>query len=422
MSFYSSGDVSTRYIDPKSFVDGARAVFDLKGHHLAVLPNIRLFDNGIFGHAGGVYNELVGADSIITDVVLYDGRTELTRASNYALFRAFVCQNQDNVKSMSLRSPKTLNKLGYERSNLDGLATYMGAARTTAAARADSEGSFIDLREVLPMLNSVSHLPSDLFQNLRLEVSYNTTAARQILSDITNTITGMLVPQLAVDLLDDPVIVSKMDKTLGNIQWLEIEHDQVLFPASADFGNDGTADQNVEQTVNFKLDGFKNKSVERIIMVKEVPTPASYLTGNAVNGFGRYGSAAVYKEKIQCRVNGSNLFPQQGLIGDMERLGYVADNFGDCFSYPGANQLDLDSGLVIGTDAADGRKRIGQLSYNGWYVGKKIYDMQIIHARTGLNNTDAYRPEISSLNVHYFGEVKKALVLGKNGRYNIVYL
>ena len=422
MSFYSSADVSTKYIDPKSFVDGARAVFDLKGHHLAILPNMRLFDNGVFGQAGGIFNELVGADAIITDVVLYDGRTELTRASNYALFRGFVCQNQDNVKSMSLRSPKTLNRLGYEVNSRTGLGQYMGAGRTTDTTRAPSDGSYIDLREVLPMLNSLSHIPSDVFQNLRLEVSYNIAQARQILSDITNTITGMLIPQLSVDMLDDPVIVNKMNKTLGNIQWLEIEHDQVLFPASADFGNNGTADQALEQTVNFKLDGFKNKSVERIIQVKEVPTPASYLTGNAVNGFGRFGSSAVYKEKLQCRVNGSNIFPQQGMIGDMERLGYVADNFGDCFSYPGANQLDLDSGLVVGTSAADGRLRIGNLSYNGWYIGKKVLDLQIVHSRTGLNNTASFRPEISSLNVHYFGEVKKALVLNKNGQYNIVYL
>ena len=421
MSFYSSSDVSTKYIDPKSFVDGARAVFDLKGHHLAILPNMRLFDNGIFGQANGQYNDLIGADSIITDIVLYDGRTELSRASNYALFRGFVCQNQDNVKSMSLRSPKTLNRLGYEVSNVDGLATFMGASRTTEALRSASDGSFIDLREVLPMLNSLSHIPSDVFQNLRLEVSYNIAQARQILSDISQTITGMLVPQLAIDMLDDAVIVSKMNKTLKNISWLEIEHDQVLFPASADFANNGTADQNVEQTVNFKLDGFKNKSVERIIQVKEVPTPISYLTGNAVNGFGRYGSSAVYKEKIQCRVNGSNIFPQQGMIGDMERLGYVADNFGECFAYPGSSQLDLDSGIVVGTDITDGRKRIGQLSYNGWYLGKKVLDLQIVHSRTGLVNTAIYRPEISSLNVHYFAEIKKALVLGKNG-YNVVYL
>ena len=323
---------------------------------------------------------------------------------------------------MSLRSPKTLNKLGYEVSSRTGLGRFMGAARTSAAGRATSEGSYIDLREVLPMLNSVSHLPVDVFQNLRLEVSYNITAARQILADLTNTITGMLVPQLAIDMLDDAVIVQKMDRTLGNIQWLEIEHDQVLFPESADFSNDGTADQNIEQTVNFKLDGFKNKSVERIIQVKEIADPLSYLNGNAVQGFGRYGSAAVYKEKIQCRVNGSNIFPQSGLIGDMERLSYIVDNFGDCFAYPGSSQLDLDSGLVIGTDAADGRERIGNLSYNGWYLGKKVLDLQIVHSRVGLLNTQNFRPEIAALNIHYFAEIKKMLVLGKNGKYNIVYL
>ena len=106
----------------------------------------------------------------------------------------------------------------------------------------------------------------------------------------------------------------------------------------------------------------------------------------------------------------------------MERLGYVVDNFGDCFAYPGSNQLDLDSGLVIGTNAADGRERIGQLSYNGWYLGRKVLDLQIVHSRVGLLNTATFRPEIASLNIHYFAEIKKSLILGKNGKYNIVYL
>jgi len=76
---------------------------------------------------------------------------------------------------------------------------------------------------------------------------------------------------------------------------------------------------------------------------------------------------------------------------------------------------------VVGTSVADGRLRIGNLSYNGWYLGRKVLDLQIVHSRTGLNNTATFRPEISSLNVHYFAEIKKALVLNKNG-YNVVYL
>ena len=418
MSFYSSGDVETKYLDPKSFVDGSRAVFDLAGHHLAILPNLRLLDIGVFGQAGGLYNALVGADSIITDIVLYDGRTELSRISKFGSFRGFVSQNQGNVTSMSLRSPKSGARIGYQQQNDDKLLDYQSNSPQTAATRAASDGSYLDLRECLPMLNSVTHLPVDVFQNLRLEVTFN-TAAQGILSDITNTITGMLVPQLAIDILDDEVLVGKMNKTLKNAQWLEVELDQVLYPVTANDG--GAPDQGVKETRNFKLDGFKNKSVERMFMVKQLTQGAQYLSTNAVNAFGKFGSVAFFNEEIQVRLNGSNIFPKSGLVGNMERLGHVVDTWGDCFSYPGANQLDLDSGLVVGSDAADGRAKIGTLSYNAFYLGEKVQDLQIVHSRTNLEDTSTFRPTTSSCNVLYFGEVKKGLVITSNG-YRISYL
>jgi len=418
MSFYSSGDVETKYLDPKSFVDGNRAVFELNGHHLAILPNIRLLDNGVFGQAGGLYNALVGADSIITDVVLYDGRTELSRLSKFGSFRGFVSQNQANVKSMSLRSPKSGARIGYQQINDDKLLDYMSNSPVTAAARAASDGSYVDLREVLPMLNSVTHLPVDVFQNLRLEITYN-TAAQGVLSDITNTITGMLVPQLAIDILDDEVLVKKMNKTLKNAQWLEIEHDQVLYPVTANDG--GAGDQAIKETRNFKLDGFKGKSVERMLMVKQLAQGAQYLSGNDVQAWGKFGSVGFFKEEIQVRINGSNIFPKSGLTGDMERMGHVVDSWGECFAFPGSNMYDIDVGAVVGADAAGGRAQRGTLSYNGWYVGEKVLDLQIVHSRTGLQDTSTFRPTTSATNVIYFGEVKKALIVGNDG-YNIVYL
>ena len=418
MSFYSSGDVETKYLDPKSFVDGNRAVFELNGHHLAILPNIRLLDNGVFGQAGGLYNALVGADSIITDVVLYDGRTELSRLSKFGSFRGFVSQNQSNVNSMSLRSPKSGARIGYQQINDDKLLDYMSNSPQTAATRAASDGSYVDLREVLPMLNSVTHLPVDVFQNLRLEITYD-TSAQGVLSDITNTITGMLVPQLAIDILDDEVLVKKMNKTLKNAQWLEIEHDQVLYPQTANDGGGG--DQAIKETRNFKLDGFKNKSVERMLMVKQLTQGAQYLSTNTVQAWGRFGSVAFFNEEIQVRVNGSNIFPKSGLTKDMERMGHVVDSWGECFAFPGSNMYDIDCGEVVGSDAANGRSQRGTLSYNAWYIGEKVLDLQIVHSRTGLNDTSTFRPTTSATNVIYFGEVKKGLVVGNDG-YNIVYL
>ena len=418
MSFYSSGDVATIYIDPKSFIDGNRAVFELEGHHLAYLPNMRLLDNGIFGSASD-YNELIGCDGIIRDIVLYDGRTELTRMKKFVNFRGFVNHNQSNAKAMSLRSPKTGCQLGFAVNNVTGLAVYSGRTNPATAVRNTTGKSFIDLREVLPMLNSLTHLPSDVFANLRLEITYNIAPTEQILDDITDAITGMAIPILAVDVLDDATIVSKMNRGLSSIQWLELESDQVFFPQTATDG--GAPDANVVQELNVRLDGFKGKSVERMVMIKEFADKNKYLAGgNEPQGFARFGSVALYEEKLQIRLNGTNLFPRGGLEGNMERLAQVVDTFGECVMIPGFNQLDLDTGAVFGVNAADGRTYIGDLSYNAWYLGDRVQDLQVVHSRVGLQDSSVFKPSTSSLNVIYVGEVKKALILNKNG-YSVVY-
>jgi hypothetical protein len=421
MAFYSSGDVKTHYIDPKSFLDGNRAVFQLPGHHIAYLPNMRLLEVGVFGQAGGNYNELIGANDIIREITLFDGSTILTQLTNYGLYRGFQLQNTTNSNAMSVVDFKSAGgKLGFQQLSADGLLQHILRSRTTAAARNASNGAYIELREVLPMLNSVTHLPSDVFQNLRLEVVFNTEAAEQILQDVTHTITGQLFPILAVDVLDNKSIVDKMNRGIGkSIAWLEVEHDQVTYEQSANNGAAG--DQGVEEVKNFKLDGFKNKSVERIVQVKELQDKTKYLNGNDVLGFGRFQSVALFNEKLQIRLNGRNIFPNSGLTKNMERLGQVVDTYGDCVAYPGSNQVDIDTGIVAGTDATNGRAKIGNLSYNCAYLGEKIMDLQVEHSRTGLEDTTGYRPSTDALNVHYFGEVRKAVVFDNKG-YNIVYL
>ena len=415
MAFYSSGDVQTKYIDPKSFVDGSRAVFEIDGNHSAFLPNMRLLDIGVFGQATGIYNELIGAHALITEVTLLDGSTVLSQCKHYQNFRGFQAQNVDNVSALSKESYKAANSVGYQRLNADGLYQNVTRRLETAAARFDSRGAYVELREILPMLNSVSHLPSSVFSNLRLVVNFNTAADEQILSDVTNTVTGGLIPILAVDVLDNKEIVAKMTQAMGSsIMWLENEVDLVTYPA-------GVNNANVEQTVNFKLDGFKNKHVERLLQTKEIIDKTVYLNGNDVRGFGRYQSVALTDEKIQYRINGANILSGAGSEKNMERLAHVIDVYGDCFAYPGSAQTDIDSGLFVGTDATDGRDRIGNLSFNAIYIGQKVLDLQVTHSRTNLIDTTTKRPDSAALNVYYFGEVRKALVIDNMG-YRITYV
>ena len=415
MAFYSSGQVKTNYIDPKSFMDGSRAVFELKANTSAYLPNMRLLDIGVFGQNEGVYNRLIGAHAIIKDITLYDGSTVLTQIQEYGLYRGFQNQNIDNVKSQSVEQFKSCNNVGLQKLNSSGLLYDEIRKENTGTTRANTKGAYVELREVLPMLNSVTHLPTAIFRNLRLEINFNIEVLEQVLMDVTDTITGQMLPILAVDVLDDKAVVAKMNEGLGNsIVWLETEVDRVSYPAGV---NNATR----EETKSFKLDGFKGKSLERLLMVKELADINKYKNGNDVLGYGRYQSVALFNEKVQYRVNGRNILSGAGATGAMERLALVVDNYGECFGYPGSAQVDIDSGLIVGLTAANGREKIGNFSYNAIYVGEKVQDLQITHSRTNLSDNAARQASNVALNIVYYGEVRKALIIGNKG-YRISYL
>ena len=239
MSFYSSSQVKTLYVDPKSFIDGSRAVFELEGHHLAYLPNMRLLNVGVFGTAAP-YNDLIGPNAIIERITLYDGKTKLSESQKYGLYRGFVLHNQRNSALQSVAAQRNLNKIGFQQNNVSHKLQYDLPAINSNTARDTTEGANLELRQTLPMLNAVSHLPSDLFPNLRLEVVFNTSAASSVYNNDTNAINGQMFPLLAVDILDDKSVVDKMNKGLAKgINWLEVEHDQVLMPQTENAGGAG---------------------------------------------------------------------------------------------------------------------------------------------------------------------------------------
>jgi len=78
-----------------------------------------------------------------------------------------------------------------------------------------------------------------------------------------------LRPVLVVDVLENPAIVDKMNAGLNGASWLEVEHDQFLIPTHPS-GNGTGASQGIVQNVNVKLNGFTNKRLERLLLVKAI--------------------------------------------------------------------------------------------------------------------------------------------------------
>ena len=138
---------------------------------------------------------------------------------------------------------------------------------------------------------------------------------------------------------------------------------------------------------------------------------------NAIDAYGIYASQNLYKETLQIRVNGRNLFPRSGLVGDNERLASLTDNFGPMLSYPSSNSQGVDATNLVtrNNDLA------GQLDYDGVLIGDYINDLQIQLGRTGTASTDARKPNTTTLDVHCFAEIMKTMRLTATG-YNISYV
>ena len=159
--------------------------------------------------------------------------------------------------------------------------------------------AFFHLSEVFPMLRSVTHLPTSVFQNLRIEVEFD-AAVGSNLGDTSKTFTTVR-PLLCVDVLEDPKIVDMMNKNFRAASWLEREHDQFVIPQSVNDG--GANDQNLVQNVNVKLNGFNNKRVERLLMVKELIPASLFLGGGTiVRAFGKFGSQANFDQEIPSKI------------------------------------------------------------------------------------------------------------------------
>ena len=415
MTFYSDSNVSTKYLDPTIYTENARCTFQLDQSESAYLPNLRLLFLGAVSSAPGEYNGLVGALSLIRNISLLDGKTVLCSLNESQFYQGFVNQNKTNERNQSVGSFQDCSKLGHTVNGVSNAIQRMARNLGPDTATNTTNSATLDLRHILPMLNSVSHLPTAVFENLNLQIEFDATQGNQVLSDATLTF-NTLRPVLACDVIDNPVVVDKLNAQLTSASWLEVEHDFFVIPQSVN--NGGVNDQLLLQPTNVQLNGFNNKYLERLVMVKEIANPALELAGGVTQGFGKFSSQCCFRQKVQLRVNGSNLFPRNGIVGNNERLAHVVDTFGDCANYIGSNQYGTDPATVL----FNGRQFLGQLDYIGAYVGQQISNLQINYERTGLQDATAKRPTTDSLNVHVYGEVRKAIKIGPQGQYRITYL
>jgi hypothetical protein len=238
-----------------------------------------------------------------------------------------------------------------------------------------------------------------MFPNLRVVVEY--AVAESLVLNDAGAITGTALPILVVDQVMNDALEASTVSSFKNVVWTACEVESVtIAPVPAGTG---------VQTTKVRLNGFSNKTLMNMLVQKKGTTSVSSL-------YKSHGSITGYGEAIQVAVNGSNLFPLEGIISPNQRLALLHDTFGACDAHPGSANLAIyNSSDFIDFASA----RVGQTDYFGCVVGKPITSLELHYSREYDNSIDSRYKQGLTLNV--FGSVLKSIVKTPKG-YSVLYL
>tara|TARA_R110002153_G_scaffold226462_4_gene379130 strand:- start:1651 stop:2874 length:1224 start_codon:yes stop_codon:yes gene_type:complete len=407
MAFQLSGNqIKTRIIDPTRYRANVNCEFKLDDVDVSYLPNMRLINLGVTGAATQTPQDIGGLANLIHDIRLYDGREEIDSLRYAGQWMSFQQLRDSNSKNVSVNNNLLKSNVGsiIARNSTsiqvldaaDVSENTLNTAESTTKAKAH-----LDLRELLGSLSQMNYLDSSVFKNLRLVIEFETDInfiQHKVGQDMTT-----IQPALVVDYTTAP------NAPMRNISWLAIEHDEYSLPAAAAAAGATSA---LQQQSNNRINGFNNKSVERLLFVKQYSSNSIYNDGTDIDKFST-GSIANYRESWQFRVNGQNVMPT-AIDSDSKIQVLMADTWGDINAplasnlYNFINKTELDEA------------KVGKFAYAGVTISDYVKSLDVEHSRFVLDDTSNKKTN-SGQRVHVFGEVRKSLVV-KGGEYMVSYV
>jgi hypothetical protein len=407
MSIYSS-DITTRLIDPVFDKSNFRSEFRLNDDSL-YLASLRLISVGFSSSATNGYNRLLGALGCIESIQLFSGNELLDQILSATHLNALRSANTNNNDNMSLNRYLKHSRLGYLAQGDQVYDSISGGQelddiKVTVQQDADSNAgskAWISLKDMLPFLAASNHLPTDRLRNLRLVVNWKQDLKDMIVQDRTATLASLTGSVLVADEMNPSPERDAIMKSYTGVRYRPIEHDSVHI-------------NEVEQKNTFSLNGFLNKKLHKVAIVKTPTDSSTWTSGNANVGFANQGSTALWKERLQIRVNGANKLVGDGVSRPNQRLAMLTDAYGS-FNVVQGQQCTW---LAEGSNQIEDSQTQGQLAYDGLVIDEpSVREFVVELDRTGVYQNDKLN---QALTLNLFGETEKAVV-PTDGGINVVY-
>jgi len=469
MSVYSQS-LKTEIFDPR-IETADRVEFRLDKGDNVYFSNLRLANVGVSVTGGqDSYNKAVGVAGNIRRITLLDGAIELDRCVEVNRYLSWFFCGGENNSNRHVHQNLVKHEIGYRLNDnkvVDGVGSAPdklirrsdGVAAVPPGRATDAEmekvAGYLDLRQMLPILDSLGVISTEMFENLRLVIEYepNSLEGRaKVGSAALNLEKANLTPMLLADEIKDPALKQRAKSNMKSFQWNTYEHDLVDIPANACpapavDGNGNTTNADQVQKVKRIVDGFKNKFVSRLVLMK-CPQDKSNnrvlnnaVSATAVRGVGDYASLAMNREKINFIVNGRQLFAGEGLDTPSKIADVHADTWGNynILPYAHTQSVGLDQpgnvppANVYGTaqyqqvvepNAQD--PRVGQSAWVGCRIGDTLNTLEFEYerqqapdVRQGAGANYGYTG--IAMDVHFYAEVPKKFIMD-GGKYRIEYL
>jgi hypothetical protein len=420
-----------RILDPAFDKASFRASFKFPSDSV-ILSDIRLLNVGIDSTQTDDYQATSGASSAIASIRLYDGGTLLDSVENFTLYNNFKNLNNTNDDNLSLNRRLAYTDLGFIQSGVQSASAgvldkddYLQVAQSPVADTVGKK-AWVSLRECLPFLRSSVIVPTSIYKNLRLEVNYHSPSGLKNFVQKRRDAT-LSAPQGAIVLFNEVGegdVKEAMKKQYQGVSFRALEFDRAQVPAVTTAVTDDSTKLVLQQN-NFVIHGFNGKRVGRLLMAQTSTDTATWIDGNKNVGYANNTSTAQFRESVNVRVNGVNKLAGDG-VGSVSgtgssknrRLAMLTDTWGDINLITGQQFCDTQdfNSYIGGADLL--RQTQGAVDFMGLVIDDHVKDLQVFYNRHGIHGNPK---QVQALNYQLMAEVDKAVVVGTDSSYRVVY-
>lgn len=398
------------FIDPINFTS-RRCEIRLPADS-TVLTNLRIYNIGLYGeNVERHYLQSVGVAGLIKAITLYDGNVVLDTIRNFKQFRSFQEYNASNDRKRDMDNMLTGSGFGFVKGyeeNLTGNTQLPDAPATqlfnhlqySSETEANSFKGVINLKDMFDFLRSTAIIPTDIMR-LRVVIEWETNYSK-VLKTLPAVQISLMRPYLACEELVDAELAKKARENLFSkgFSYYSVEDDMIQIPTGNVLGG--------KQQYKHKINGFNNKYVEKMLVVKE-PT---FEVGN--NPLNVYCSVPQDKEKVNFTLEGKQLFSGDGIASSAQRLMLLADNWGQCNATHHMASVGYSNGSTLSDEVAEYNNNF---DYIGFTVNDRVLgNLQVQYERQTHANGHYYQ----ALNLRVYGKVLKSLSF-VGGSYLIKY-